>query len=149
MDKVYLVTSGCYSDYHVDYVFTSKAKAEAFIEKGNDSDDGDIYQIEEMDITESVPKVYKYWEYSVAGRSKNCKIKIIEHTTTQEKDEYSNYRGTRYSAGWGYTPVSAERAQKLATEMYQRYIREAADPTSERYEAINDNTPIRMVCTGF
>lgn len=43
--KVYLVTSGEYSDYHVDAVFSTKEKAEEYIDvKGTD------YSIEEYDV---------------------------------------------------------------------------------------------------
>lgn len=52
MDKIYIVTSGSYSDYHIEAVFKDKAKAEAYckchedceIEVFNFSDDN-IYTI--------------------------------------------------------------------------------------------------------
>ena len=31
--KIYIVTSGCYSDYHIDTVFTNKKTAEVFADK--------------------------------------------------------------------------------------------------------------------
>ena len=35
MDKVYIVTSGDYSDYHIERVFQSKEKAEAYVRARN------------------------------------------------------------------------------------------------------------------
>lgn len=35
MDKVYIVTSGDYSDYHIERVFKSKEKAEAYVRARN------------------------------------------------------------------------------------------------------------------
>lgn len=50
--KVYLVTSGCYSDYSVDAVFSTREKAEAYIENYNERSiyDGDFNEIKEYDM---------------------------------------------------------------------------------------------------
>lgn len=38
MKPVYVVTSGCYSDYSVDAIFSTRAKAQAFVKRFPDSD---------------------------------------------------------------------------------------------------------------
>jgi len=59
MDKVYVVTSGCYSEYHVEAVFSSKEKAELYVAVHHDhnkhcSINDDEYYIEEYDISDSL-----------------------------------------------------------------------------------------------
>ena len=50
MKKVYLVTAGDYSDYHVKAVFSEKRGAELFAATKNDSDDYYEYRIEEYEL---------------------------------------------------------------------------------------------------
>ena len=47
MDKVYIVTSGAYSDYHIDAVFINEEKAKAYCECHTDR------QIEEYELSDS------------------------------------------------------------------------------------------------
>ena len=51
MNKVYIVTSGEYSDYHIDAVFASREKAEGYVKIKNREDKEDgcdfVYNIEE------------------------------------------------------------------------------------------------------
>ena len=49
-NKVYLVTAGDYSDYHVEAVFSEKRGAELFAATKNDSDDYYEYRIEEYEL---------------------------------------------------------------------------------------------------
>lgn len=51
MNKVYIVTSGDYSDYHIDAVFSTKQGAEKYCALKNTCDRySDFYNIEEYDI---------------------------------------------------------------------------------------------------
>jgi len=49
-NKVYLLTAGDYSDYHVEAVFSEKRGAELFAATKNDSDDYCEYRIEEYEL---------------------------------------------------------------------------------------------------
>ena len=54
MSKVYIVTSGEYSDYHIDAVFTTREKAEQFCAVHNTCERySNFYNIEEYDVDES------------------------------------------------------------------------------------------------
>lgn len=45
--KIYIVTSGCYSDYHIEKVFTDKNKAEEYKEWLYDANDIEEYETED------------------------------------------------------------------------------------------------------
>jgi len=51
--KVYVVTSGCFEDYHIEAIFSTKAKAEKFIKHiGHDEDEGpwvEAWDVDEYD----------------------------------------------------------------------------------------------------
>lgn len=54
--KIYIVTSGEYSDYGIDAVFTTKEKAVDYVEQH-----GTDYRIEEYDLDEEVKKETQLW----------------------------------------------------------------------------------------
>lgn len=60
--KIYIVTSGEYSDYGIDAVFTTKEKAVDYVEQH-----GTNYNIEEYNVDEEVVKETQLWsvEFSV------------------------------------------------------------------------------------
>ena len=47
--KVYIVTKGCYSDYHIEAVFTSRRKAELYVAAHNANQYSDYIGIEEAE----------------------------------------------------------------------------------------------------
>ena len=56
MAKIYIVTSGDYSDYTIEAVFSTKEKAEEYVQQH-----GTNYRIEDYDIDEEVKKETKIW----------------------------------------------------------------------------------------
>ena len=54
--KIYIVTSGNYSDYGIDAVFTTKEKAVDYVEQH-----GTYYDIEEYDLDKEVEKKTQLW----------------------------------------------------------------------------------------
>ena len=54
--KIYIVTSGEYSDYGIDAVFTTKEKAVDYVEQN-----GTDYNIEEYNLDEDVEKKTQLW----------------------------------------------------------------------------------------
>lgn len=54
--KIYIVTSGCYSDYQIEAVFTTEEKANEYVQQH-----GTDYNIEEYDVDEEVVKSEKSW----------------------------------------------------------------------------------------
>lgn len=56
MAKIYIVTSGDYSDYSINAVFSTKEKAEEYVQQH-----GTDYRVEDYDIDEEVKKETKIW----------------------------------------------------------------------------------------
>lgn len=54
--KIYIVTSGCYSDYVINAVFSTKEKAVDYVEQH-----GTRYDIEEYNLDEEVEKKTQLW----------------------------------------------------------------------------------------
>jgi hypothetical protein len=50
MNKIYVVTSGEYSDYHIDGIFDNKDKANAFVKKFSSDDYGGKCYVEEYEL---------------------------------------------------------------------------------------------------
>lgn len=57
MAKIYIVTSGDYSDYTINAVFSTKEKAEEYVQQH-----GTDYRVEDYDIDEEINKEAKIWE---------------------------------------------------------------------------------------
>mgnify|MGYP007012632358 CR=1 FL=1 len=54
--KIYIVTEGEYSDYHICAVFATREKAEEYVQsKGTD------YKIKEHDLDEEIKREVKWW----------------------------------------------------------------------------------------
>lgn len=86
--KVYVVTEGCYSDYHIEAVFDSYGKAVAYVEaKARRYSD---YQIETYD-TESaqVTKERKWFAVHMEGGEWTA-VEVEEHANGCYTDTYSN-----------------------------------------------------------
>ena len=66
MDKVYVVTSGCYSDYQIEAIFSSKEKAELYVATHFDynRDSYDDAFIEEYDVSDSLINGVAYFGLS-------------------------------------------------------------------------------------
>lgn len=63
MNKVYVVTAGCYSDYHIVAVFSTKEKAEEYI-----AYHGTNYRMEEYDLDEEFEREESVWCVSIDMR---------------------------------------------------------------------------------
>ena len=66
--KIYIVTSGEYSDYHIDAVFSTKELADDYIQQN-----GIDYEIEEYNIDEEIDRNTKLWR--VEFDMKDCELK--------------------------------------------------------------------------
>ena len=60
MAKIYIVTSGDYSDYRIDAVFSTKEKAEEYVQQH-----GTNYRVEYYDIDKEVKKETKIWRVAI------------------------------------------------------------------------------------
>ena len=86
--KIYVVTSGCYSDYHIERVYTDKAAAEAYcntMDLYNLYDDEDSPRIEVYETSEA-EKFETKW-VKICGEFNN-KGELVNKYRLNEEEEY-------------------------------------------------------------
>ena len=114
--KIYIVTSGEYSDYHIEAVFTTKEKAVEYVEQH-----GTDYNIEEYDLDEEVEKKTQLW--SIVFCIENGKL-LEGNTRSFKEDEVRDtcfvelsWNGKLYITFY-VDADSMDRAVKIARERF-------------------------------
>lgn len=117
--KIYIVTSGEYSDYGIDAVFTTKEKAVDYVEQH-----GTDYNIEEYNLDEEVEKKTQLWyivfcvedgklrEASPIGYNRN------ELVDTCSIFDIFDYREKNFYIRFYIDADSMDRAVKIARERF-------------------------------
>lgn len=78
-NKIYIVTSGEYSEYHIDAVFSTQELAEDYIQQN-----GIDYGIEEYNLDEEIDRNTKLWR--VEFNIKDCELKDASVRDYREDD---------------------------------------------------------------
>ena len=131
INEVYIVTSGCCSDYHIVTVFTDKEKATAFVNAYNNhklSNYADDYEIEtyktnDIDIREADGLMYYTVQISKNG---GCYIGLAEcgddFVSSEDIGKVIEYKGGRQE---GYRVAvlarNTEHAKRLAQDKFAQY----------------------------
>ena len=119
MEQVYIVTSGEYSDYTIEAVFSTRKKAEEYVDAH-----GSDYRVEEYPVDDAeVKKNESIWLVSV-----NWKTGEVISANPEDFDEYyADKEGTvQYKKSWDeYLDIvlmsdSMERAKKVAAERFMQ-----------------------------
>lgn len=121
--KVYVVTSGEYSDYHIDGVFDDLNKAEIYVATIEDKY-GDNARIEEFDTEEcqieSSKEVKKQWHFTISEKKNVCycsfaytfrNVNTINFCTDRKYHVYMTLK----------KDVSEEKAQNIAFDRLAEY----------------------------
>ena len=130
-NEVYIVTSGCYSDYHIITVFTDKEKAKAFVDAYNShktSKYGDYYEIETYkvnDIDVQIMSGNAFYEVRIS-ESGVCSAGLVEFgfdvVSNEDIGKVVVYPGGRQS---GYRVIvlakNPEHAIKVAQDKIAQY----------------------------
>lgn len=118
--KVYVITKGSYSDYHICAVAIDKDKAEKLAKLY--SEGCDVADIEEYD-TESVGKFIEYGHfYTCWGHMANSKISIYDSTPDfLDSDEGKIMRLPGGSLRLFIYAKSGEHAFKIASDKFAQY----------------------------
>ena len=112
--KVYVITKGCYSDYHIIGVALDKEKAEriaSFFDDDYNSSEVEEYDTEKWDISDGKNL------YSI--RIDKCGISVIDNESFYDLNVVRTYP-------WGVYEVSVmardkEHAMKIASDMIAQY----------------------------
>lgn len=140
MKTAYVVTSGCYSDYSIHGVFSSKARAQKYIDSANAARRKDCYpscgsdaHIEEWVLDEeSKAKVFRLYSIGLLVESGT----VIEGPHVQTRFDVPQSRSyvsekVPYVLGKDIARAesckSATHAMKLAVEARQAHLRKKAE----------------------
>lgn len=118
MEKVYIVTSGEYSDYHICKVFSTKEKADEYVDAR-----GSEYSIEEWEVDKEFDRGARIWEVSMSADGKEI-IFAEPKDLPGYKDCISfavDYSGEERLVFYIETD-SMTRAVKIASERYGAVI---------------------------
>ena len=95
MRKIYIVTSGEYSDYGIATVFESEEKAEEFIAYAKRKNNWCDYRIEDYAIADSVED-YKLENYVAISAISKDYFRYTEYTNNTGEEPKEAYNETRY-----------------------------------------------------
>lgn len=117
MGKIYIITSGCYSDYRIVTAFSTKQKADEFLDIY-----GDDYRLEIYTIDSVKPvRKNKIWRISLDVKSKEVIVcqqyELKRNKYKKDLLEYTRYSGT-YGIDFYLESDSRKRAIKIASERF-------------------------------
>lgn len=137
--KVYVVTSGRYSDYGIDHIFLNEEDADKYVEEKNKGDYNQ-FCVELYNLNKTNIKTRECWQLDVY--SKEPIFKRIEHYVEDAVEENKKSEINKYDWCWekNYEPteyikkngeligkvhsyVSEDHCKKLAVELYQEFLR--------------------------
>jgi hypothetical protein len=115
MRKIYIVTSGSYSDYSIRTVFESEEKANEFVETKNRKSGYTDYDIEEYVIADSVED-YKLEDYEVITATLRDYFSYTEYTNNTGDDPKEASITTRYFSSGTYGSELGVRITRIKTD---------------------------------
>lgn len=119
MSKVYVITSGCYSDYHICGVATDKEKAHLLAERFSNS--YDTAEVEEYDTDDMAEYLRFRNTYACLYRDNTKRIEISKSDYIYP--EKADFRVTKTLYGlFVYVNADTEKmALKKASDMFAKY----------------------------
>jgi hypothetical protein len=119
--KVYVITRGIYSDYHIITATTDEALASKIAEKYSIGlhDPDDRPQVEVYENAEET--LLPYWDITFNASGEVAKIKCIEQPTIINSDFYVRWDGSAYG---GVFAPNCEAAIKIAAEKRAKALAE-------------------------
>ncbi|MGG0308325.1 hypothetical protein ABEY43_07075 [Priestia megaterium] len=134
--KVFIVTSGSYSDYGIDRVFLDEEKAQRYVDLKNTNNQN--YRLEEYDtdddkIIDEIPYVRVSYSKGSEWEEDSLKVEIRKGNTLDDTEKYLNYQNISiYSSG--EKEITIERVIKNMDEeeaVINKYTKVAHDLMAE------------------
>jgi hypothetical protein len=125
--KVYMVSAGSYSDYHVVALYTDEEQANLHAERLDAVDDSAYAQVSEVETATHAPTFYPLWDVWVADNG------VVEerafHYTEEEPPAHADVEVWRsdypaWDTGWHAQSTDRELAKKAALD---RHYQEKAE----------------------
>lgn len=122
MDKVYIITYGDYSDYSICAVFSTRDKAEEYIQQH-----GNVFRIEEHLLDEAVEQS-EIWSVQVGMMSHKIKqcVSCSDSWSNERVDKFKVFEPAFRNSEWGIKMFlradSMDRAIKVANERVAQIV---------------------------
>ena len=121
--KIYVVTSGCYSDFHINAMFSTREKAQKYIDAAKFDDWDDINGIDEWDVDSASTEPPK--SMNVSGYFEEDELDVINFDDGEEEpwsfvvgDDCVEFTGN-IAVRQGETAEDFhERAEKVVIDKY-------------------------------
>jgi DNA polymerase IIIc chi subunit len=108
--KIYVITSGEYSNYQVDAVYSTKELAEDFIQHN-----GDDYCIEEYDLDKPIIREKKLWKIEIDSDRNEIVCAVVSEYQEPENTCVRNYMNR---VTFIVRSETMDKAKKIARERY-------------------------------
>lgn len=122
MDKVYIITYGDYSDYSICAVFSTRDKAEEYIQQH-----GDTYRIEEYSVDEEIEQS-EIWSVKIglySHKIKRCEW-CDDNWSRERVDQFRVFEPSFSDSEWSIKMLlradSMNRAVKVANERVAQIV---------------------------
>lgn len=125
MAKVYLVSTGCYSDYHVLAIFSTREKAQQYWDLCSEPNDIEEFEI---DREYNFPPGKKGYLVDFKANGEVKMIMQLDPDDNFSDEVYPDRNGSLFTRCWAN---SKEHAIKIANERRTRWLAMADGPTKE------------------
>lgn len=123
--KVFTVSSGMYSDYHIVCVFTTRELAEEYVARQADQDEF----VEEYELLDTLPEG-RAW-YRVSMTENDDEPTVIERWCWADSDSWHEldrgrlpvYHGRNYSTGVAYATADGLERERCIKAVVDRIMR--------------------------
>ncbi len=127
MDKVYIVTTGSYSDYRIRKVFIDEEKAKKYMKTVGEEDAYNEPQIEEWDIENNVPQRFILFRSEMRIKQNNEISFYMSHGKCNTFDDHiEGLNGNHYWYRQGYIQICIFRSmniQEITLDIEKKYER--------------------------
>jgi len=121
MTTVYVVTSGCYSDYGIAAIFSTEERANIYLTESEIEDGYGGGSVEEYQLNEPFEFIVQY----KISMEKDGDVSWIKRYKVSNPDNMAGYTNILHNGMWAYVEVDDEQhAIKIANERRTRIIAE-------------------------
>lgn len=143
-NKVFVVTSGEYSDYRIERVFSTRKKALEYLDTKDDE-----YRLEVFDLDKSIERKTQIYEISFElDKKKVCDVRTIVDVRYKDTIHIGGrYFNNRKTLDIYVESDSRKRALKIASERYGAII--AGEQTMYQYLRVGVLRHYSSMCPAF
>src|SRR5574340_466763 len=98
--KIYMVSRGQYSDYHIEALYTDKEKADRHAERLNEVDHYACSDVEEVEVRDEAPVFYPVWHVTVRADGEVREESYGYETEVPTHPDVDVYKAKDWDGDW-------------------------------------------------